>query len=145
MIYSQLSLNRTCIRKLLGETEKLFVPSLSTEVDLDKYSVKLGNFASFLLYKDGGSVQGYLAYYRNDTIRQLYIPLLCVKSAYQNKGIGSQLMSSLILKYGGNYRSVALEVVKTNTRAYQFYLKCGFLIVEDRGDKYLMEKVINQG
>lgn len=119
-------------------------PPLSAEVDLDNYSVKLSHFASFLVCTDRDCIQGYLAFYLNKELEQLYIPLLCVKKEYQSMGVGSHLIAMLTQKYGSTYYSVGLEVAKKNIRAYRFYQNCGFRIVEDCGHKLLMKKSLVQ-
>jgi len=69
--------------------------------------------------------------------------LICVDTAFQSKGIGSRLISYLSsLANNGIFDSIALEVNKTNLKAYNFYVKQGFIETEDRGKKMLMIKTI---
>ncbi len=86
---------------------------------------------------------GFTAYYLNDSAHQVYITLICVDSAYQSHGIGSKMiswLSSLAKKEG--YTSIALEVNKANGKARRFYVKHGFVEIEDRGEKLLMKKTL---
>lgn len=87
---------------------------------------------------------GFMAYYRNDDFRQFYVTNVCVDSAYQHKGIGSKLFESLESLVPLGYTTIGLEVVKTNTKAYNFYRKHQFVVQEDRGTKLLMLKQLMQ-
>ena len=57
---------------------------------------------------------------------------------YRNRGIGTQLMCSMLEKLKADgYKSVSLSVQKANY-ALHMYRKAGFLSVSDRGDELLM-------
>lgn len=115
-------------------------PPLSSEVDLKSYSLKLSLHAKFILYKNDNDSVGYTAFYLNDAVSQIYIPLICVFTEHQHEGIGSRMIELLEDEYKGRYETIVLEVVKENTKAYNFYIKQGFKILEDRGKKFLMVK-----
>lgn len=127
---------------LLSSSEKFFTPPLSTEIDLSTYAGKLGKHAHFIACIYNEDIIGYTAFYCNDHARQLYIPLICVSEAHRQEGLGSQMLKRLADTYNNRYYTIALEVVKENTKAYNFYIKQGFKIQEDRGKKFLMVKAI---
>ena len=57
---------------------------------------------------------------------------------YRNRGIGTQLMQSILEKLKADgYQSVSLSVQKANY-ALQMYRKVGFVPVTDHGDELLM-------
>ena len=132
-------LEKTTIIDLLQKSSSLITPPLLTEVDLFSYSQKLADNASFVVHSVDNKIVAYLAYYKNDKINQLYIPLICVSIRMQHKGIGSLLLKTLV-DSEPSYGSIGLEVVKQNINAYNFYLREGFIIQEDRGMRYLMVK-----
>lgn len=47
---------------------------------------------------------------------------------------------SLENTFKDEYSTIDLEVVKRNRKAYNFYIKQGFSVKEDRGIRTLMEK-----
>ncbi|HEY4543887.1 MAG TPA: GNAT family N-acetyltransferase, partial [Tissierellaceae bacterium] len=49
---------------------------------------------------------------------------------YQNNGLGSLLINKLKL----NYNSLTLDVYKENTNAYNFYIKNGFRVIDEKID-----------
>lgn len=84
-------LDKTTIIDLLQKSSSLFTPPLLTEVDLFSYSQKLADNASFVVHSVDNKIVAYLAYYKNDKINQLYIPLICVSIRMQHKGINYSL------------------------------------------------------
>ena len=73
---------------------------------------------------------GFIAYYLNEQVKEFYITLICVDSAYQTNGIGSQMLDKLIRiarQSRISCETIALEVNKQNCKAYSFYKKHGFV------------------
>ena len=136
------NINEADALKLLKESSNSFYPPLSTEVNLISYSKKLSKYAKFIFGIEEGEAVGYIAFYLNDKEKQIYIPLICVSPKYQHMGIGTKMLSYLESLYKGQYETVGLEVVKENMNAYNFYVKQGFEVNEDRGSKFLMLKNI---
>lgn len=130
------------VYELLIKSSNFFTPPLSEEVDLEKYSFKLSEYAGFLLYKEKEVIIGYIAYYKNHQAKQIYIPLICVHPKYQQSGIGTKMLMSLENTFKEEYSTIGLEVVKRNRKAYNFYIKQGSSIKGDRGIRTLMVKNI---
>lgn len=131
------------VYNLLQKYDNTFTPPLSSDVNLSCHATKLYEHAEFIVCKDDvADIIAYIAYYKNEAKKQLYIPLICVSSDYQKKGIGTKMLEMLIDDYKENYTTVALEVVKNNTNALNFYIKQNFKKVEDRGKKILMVRHI---
>lgn len=65
--------------QILHSSDNVFSPSLSESgIDIATYSEKLSKFAVFIVCKDDFGIFSYLAFYKNDNQKQLYIPLICV-------------------------------------------------------------------
>ena len=123
---------------LFNKFDSCFYPSFSTTINLSEYAIKLSRYAYFMIYKVDSGIEGLLAYYKNERYHDYYIPFLCVSKTRQNKGVGKQLIECLKLNVEPEYSSISLEVNKNNVKAYDFYLKMGFKIKEDRFEKYLL-------
>lgn len=96
--------------------------------------------ASFVVCSEEDEIKAFTAFYKNTSARQLYITLICVDGQFQNHGIGGKMLETLESLKDEGFDSIALEVVKKNLSAYQFYKKHGFVEQEDRGEKFLMLK-----
>ncbi len=142
MIITDTQLPQATIYNILQDVQSRFTPPLSQSVDIKLYSIKLSKYAQFLLFKDGETLAGFTAYYRNSDAKQIYITSICVTEAYERKGIGSEMLDFLQQNHK-NFESIALEVNKQNTTAKAFYDKHGFLQQEDRGKKLLMVKSLH--
>lgn len=125
--------------QILQDSNNVYSPSLTESgIDISGYMEKLSKFASFVVCEDGFRTSAYLAFYKNDNQKQLYIPLLCVFPEHQHKGLGTKMIEYLKSKYKSEYRTIALEVLKQNENAYRFYKTLGFKTSEDHGEKFLM-------
>lgn len=99
-------------------------------------------YASFVVCRDGKDVKGFAAFYKNVDANQLYVTLICVDKQFQGQGFGGKMLEILESLKDEGFEAIALEVVKTNQTAYQFYKKHGFIELEDRGEKFLMRKTL---
>ena len=59
---------------------------------------------------------------------------------YQGRGIGSACMTHIIDDANREQKSVALQVLKVNTRGVAFYQQLGFTIVGESSTHFQMEK-----
>jgi len=112
----------------------LFIPSDSA------YLEKLARHAELLVHQDGSDVLGYVFFYCNSPEKKFsYITLIGTSPQARGKGVGYGLLQYVLqTSRQRGFVCCQLEVRKANTRAFDFYQKVGFDIVEDRGDKYLM-------
>ncbi|MDP2925753.1 MAG: GNAT family N-acetyltransferase [Nanoarchaeota archaeon] len=67
------------------------------------------------------------------------ISFILVKKEFQRKGIGKQLIDYVKEKFHKKSNIIFLEVLKENP-AVNFYKKLGFNIIQEKNNKYLMEK-----
>jgi ribosomal protein S18 acetylase RimI-like enzyme len=84
---------------------------------------------------DGSNI-GYLKTERME--REIFLANLHVHPDYQNRGIGSSLLKSLLLKAKQQGVSVSLKVLKVDHAARRLYERFGFSIEEEAEDYYLM-------
>ncbi len=128
------------VKALVADFSKEFSPPLLSSPQIESYSAKLSERASFLLVKEEGETKGFVAYYMNEALQQLYVTLIAVKTDVQGKAYGYRMIETLKqIAVDAGFRSIALEVAKRNDRAHKFYLRQGFMAVEDREEKLLME------
>lgn len=128
------------LREVLRAFSPLFTPPLSQSVDLEVYSKKLSEKATFVTCQDQGVIRGMIAYYENKQQSQVYVTLICVERVYQSQGVGSMMLNYLVNNIDDAFETIALEVNSKNDKAIKFYTKHGFIKTEDRGEKFLMEK-----
>ena len=89
-------------------------------------------FSHYLLYLDNDKIVGYINYYL--MYEKMEIANFDVLNDYQNKGIGTKLISYLIDKY--HNLDITLEVKCDNEKAIHLYEKMGFKKVATRNNYY---------
>jgi len=114
----------------------LFLPS-----DSDSYLAKISLHAELITHQEGESCLGFCFFYCNAEDKQAsYITLIGTSRAARGKGVGYGLLQHVLaVTRQRGFSSCQLEVRKANHEAFLFYQKAGFSILEDRGEKYLME------
>lgn len=107
----------------------------------DEYFQKLANKAEVLSHESHGKCLGFILFYCNDLEKySSYITLLMVAPDSRMLGIGAALTKYVLaLTLQRGFKVCRLEVRKENQAAIKLYETVGFSLVEDRGDKYLME------
>jgi GNAT superfamily N-acetyltransferase len=60
-------------------------------------------------------------------------------AAYRNRGIGSEVLESVIAAARAAGKPVRLRVLRVNTRAQTLYLKHGFKVREETAERLFME------
>ncbi|MBB6130767.1 GNAT family N-acetyltransferase [Mucilaginibacter lappiensis] len=109
--------------------------------DLNLYVDKICRNASVICSYEEGKLSGLIAYYNNDTHNILgYLTVLVIARKYRSKGLGKILLeSSLQDLKNKHFKKYRLEVLKQNKKAFKLYTKYGFVVLEDRGNVWLME------
>ena len=128
--------------EILTAFDSMFLPNLSTSVDLPEYSKKLAQNANWILCSDSGKLVGYIAYYENRDKAFDYITSICVLNECKGKGIASRMLDYLIESDKEVVGNIQLLCRKNNENALRYYHKHGFVEVEDLFDKYLLKKVL---
>lgn len=112
---------------------------LSEIIDIELCAKKWSKYAYFLFVLDKKDLVSLLVFYNNKKSRMLYLTHFVVSSRFRCQGIGTKVFQYLH-KYAEsiNCKTLQLEVFR-ETPAYRLYNKLGYVVVEDRGDKLLME------
>ena len=82
---------------------------------------------------------GFLA--TSSTPNTLKVNQLFILPEYQRRGIGSACMTFILDDASLDGKSVALQVLKVNTRGTAFYQRLGFLIVGESSTHFQMERL----
>lgn len=91
--------------------------------------------AGFIVAELGTRVVGYIIFWIRNGIG--HIIAIAVNSNYRKMHIGSLLLDrSLKIFHSNNINTVGLEVRKSNTPAVNFYLKHGFVKVDEEDNYY---------
>ncbi len=88
-----------------------------------------------------GSDIGYLK--TDCTDKEIFLANVHVHPAYQNQGIGSRIIKSLLVDAARQGVPVSLKVLKVNQAAQRLYKRFGFSIEEEAEDYYLMRALPN--
>lgn len=136
------TISEEIVRQFLQEASVAY-PEAVGEPNLVDWPAKLASRAEcFCLRRKDGSLAAALFVYLNDTQSHIgFIPFICALPECE-KGAAYRLHEVCKVqacKLG--MRTLRLEVVKSNVHAYQFYLRQGYLVVDDRADRnrFLME------
>ena len=135
------SLDEFTVLELLKTCSVQFSPNLSKTIDLQQYASKLHSRAQFVLLEKFDSKIAFIAFYKNNEDRSIYIPVVWVDNQHARQGIASKMLSYLhnqALKSG--YKKIRLEVRKSNIPALDLYTSLGYTQQEERGQKLLLEK-----
>ena len=79
---------------------------------------------------------GYLE--SEDKENTLFIYNLLIDKSFQNKGIGTGILTILIDDAFAQKKTVQLEVLKVNTRAKQLYQRLGFKLIGENKTKFIL-------
>ena len=114
---------------------------IAEDVPLDVYLRKLGSGAEIAAHSEGGRCRGAVAFYCNDAVgKTAFISLIVVDPRDRNRGLGEMLVGYVMAtarKRG--FAACRLEVQRDNGPARALYASRGFTVVEQRGDRELLE------
>ena len=116
------------IETLLRSADIDFNPPLSTRISIPEYAEKIHKNATIFSTHQGGKLLAFLALYCNSTNDSTaYMTMLLVSRNHRNIGLASNLVESGIgfLKKQG-FKSLRLEVYRSNSNAINFYANFGF-------------------
>lgn len=88
-----------------------------------------------ILTVDGEDV-GVLALSSGDAER--FLSLIEIHPRYQGRGIGTRVIRGAIADAHGDGVPVSLHVLKANLRARALYARLGFVVTEERAERYVM-------
>lgn len=133
------------IKEFLEKTDKEFNPKLSSKVNIPEYSEKLFNNAILIVAEsDNHNYVGLTAFYANDyTNKTAYLSNINVMQEYSGLGIGKSMMKKMgqyLIDKG--FKSIFLEVYKSNYTAIKLYEKFDFTIESEKNSFYVMKKLV---
>jgi len=96
---------------------------------------KVANSTTYVIEYDNVQV-GRLRLLQPDN--ELHIAGIQIHPKHQRKGIGSQVILTMMKKAKEENLPLTLEIEKDNPDAKRLYIKLGFEFVEDRGDREFM-------
>lgn len=135
------------VRRFLERIHAEYTPTADYEFDLEQYSHRLASLASgFAIVSTDGEWQGAVLGYVNDCeTRRGYISYIgkCKDGERCAAFRLHEAFKELSRERGMNV--LRLEVLKSNAHARQFYARLGYLPIEDRGVRLLMERGIDTG
>lgn len=109
----------------------------------DIYLEKLAAQAELVCHEVRGVCVGFAFFYCNDAERQAsYVTLLAVAPEARRQGVGSALVHYVLgMTKARGFSVCRLEAHKGSPAAMRLYEASGFQVVEDRGDKVLLQAV----
>jgi ribosomal protein S18 acetylase RimI-like enzyme len=129
------------IRALIVDEQARHANRLIEGVDLEAYLAKLGEKAELLSDSVAGRCRGVVAFYCNDeSTKQAFLTLVLVASADRGAGLGRALVGCVldIARHRG-FLSCRLEVAQGNDVGRRMYKSLGFRIVQEKGERHVME------
>jgi len=142
--YSINNSNSEDLKLHLDNCSDLFIPNLSSYVDITTYSEKIYDTAiRFEAFEN--ELIGLIAVYLNDKDRVAFITNVSVYPAYIGNGISLKLLNKC-KEYLTNkgYITLRLEVNKNNNRAINFYTKNNFIKTGTNKDSLIMEATLQE-
>jgi ribosomal protein S18 acetylase RimI-like enzyme len=134
----EFSINKASLRSIskhLNKVNDLFVPVLSSYVNIDIYSKKIFEKADRIEFWKNEELVGLLAFYINPP--NVFITNLSLDKAMHGLGYGVKMLDRLFeITKDKNIKKVSLEVNSMNQKAVNFYKSIGFEEFEE-SDKNL--------
>lgn len=129
---------------LVNELDSAYIPQISSLVCITEYINKLFSMAEILLLRYNQLDIGTCVIYINDEqSKTAYISSIGILPKYQHYGFGTELINaSLDRVLDKGFIAVELEVFNENMKAYDFYIKNGFIIKETRALSLILRKIL---
>jgi len=81
---------------------------------------------------------GYIIMKESD--EEIYIENILIDNRFQNLGIGTNIMKSIINKANSQRKTIRLQIFKINVKAKRFYINLGFNEISEKEHHIVMEK-----
>lgn len=138
------STNHALIYQLLTKVDSDFEPPLSLNLDLGEYSKKIASKAILFTRFHEKTLIALCAIYATDKEHlQAYLTLLAVAPEFRGIGLAKKIIAEMeVYVLNNGFKSIRLEVYKTNLGALSMYKSLGYEIVEQSHHSYFLQKVI---
>lgn len=124
---------------------QLFIPTLSSVVNLEEYSDKIFLKAHKIEIWHNDKLVGLVAFYSNMDEKVAFITNVSIEKEFQGKQLAKKLIEEVIqINKENNFLHILLEVHKENNLAIQFYKKNNFDIKQEKNNYFVMEYKINK-
>ena len=132
------------IYNFLAICDQAFIPALSSQVNIRRYSEKLYENAETVEFWTNGRLSGLVAFYCNDHERKTaYVTSVGVLPEFQGIGIAKEMLKKTIeIAIEENMEFMRLEVGRQNERAANMYRRLNFRVLSESTHTLLMEKKI---
>ncbi len=110
------------------EHDNDYFERLSDRVDIDQYSSKLLENATFFTLTDSSKLIGLSpCYFNNDAEKVAYISSLTINEGFRGKRLGSDMIKQIATHAKTkSYKEVLVKIHYDNTASQNFYHKNGF-------------------
>lgn len=127
----------------LKACDYLFVPNLSSYVDIESYAEKLFSKAQRIEYFEDNELLALLAFYVNFEDSYCFITNISVDEKIKEKKVGDAIILKLVdFSLKNNINQIQLEVRKENSKAINFYKKHNFTLLKENIDNFELQKII---
>ena len=128
IVYKQKKATQKELLLHLEKCDALFIPNLSTTVNLNQYALKItSNAITFEAWDHEQLVAVVAAYFNNIISKTGFITNVSIVKEHSNRGIASELLSMAKTYASENgFHKINLKVHPKNTNALKFYLKNEF-------------------
>lgn len=129
---------------LLQEIDADFDPPLSSSINLANYAKKIHKNATVFSVHEDGKLVASMAVYCNDPSQQVaFVTMLAVAKSHRSHGLGSNLIKTMVDYLKKRFfKSIKLEIYKTNLRAINFYKRLKFTVVSETDSSVFVELVL---
>jgi ribosomal protein S18 acetylase RimI-like enzyme len=127
----------------ISVNDQIFIPSLSSRLEIKNFAVKLNKYAVHFCATEKERLVGFTGCYFNDPAKKTgFISTLSVVSEIQGKKVAGRLLKSVI-NYGiiNEFKQIRLHVYISNLPAIRLYSGHGFFEVSRNINQ--LEMVLN--
>ncbi len=116
-----------------------FTDNLEKRTDINLYAAKLSKLSQMNVISINNDLVGLIAYYRSIEDNEIFVSHVGVIPIYQNKGLASELLKSVISDSPGF--TIRLEVLEDNLAARKLYESLNFHVSDIVDSKLTMERL----
>lgn len=143
-LYFQDSKARSFIEIILKETDKDFIPNLSSKYKLDDIVEKYLTLAHNLIVFVQNEPAGMVSFYPNIQPENSYLSIICVRDKYRGMSIGKELEKKCI-QFCKSYNSYGLSVSmrKSNLNLFNSRLNMGYKVEREYKNTFSEEVLVD--
>ena len=129
------------VKRLIRDEHRRGTPGVLDGLDVEQYIQKLDAHAECVSEEVDGNCRALVAFYCNDPVTKIaFITLVLVDPAARRTGLGKKLVKRVLqIVRDRSFTACRLEVDERNDAARPLYESLGFVTLDERGGKLLME------